>query len=86
MTVLFRMKNHSHDTSIASTFANLKIHAESDSPKVIILTGSVGTGGGANSRIYVKSNKTILGDKDAELHGYLIINQVSNIIIRNLSF
>lgn len=24
MTVLFRMKNHSHDTSIASTFANLK--------------------------------------------------------------
>jgi len=24
MTVLFRMKNHSHDTSIASSFANLK--------------------------------------------------------------
>jgi len=24
MTVLFRMKNHSHDASIASTFANLK--------------------------------------------------------------
>jgi len=24
MTVLFRMKNHSHDVSIASTFANLK--------------------------------------------------------------
>ena len=24
MTVLFRMKNYSHDTSIASSFANLK--------------------------------------------------------------
>ena len=24
MTVLFRMKNHSYDTSIASSFANLK--------------------------------------------------------------
>ena len=24
MTVLFRMKNHSHDTSIASSFVNLK--------------------------------------------------------------
>jgi hypothetical protein len=24
MTVLFRMKNQSHDTSIASSFANLK--------------------------------------------------------------
>ena len=24
MTVLFRMKNHSHDASIASSFANLK--------------------------------------------------------------
>ena len=24
MIVLFRMKNHSHDTSIASSFANLK--------------------------------------------------------------
>jgi len=24
MTVLFRMKNHSHDTHISSSFANLK--------------------------------------------------------------
>ena len=24
MTVLFRMKNHSHDSSIASSFANIK--------------------------------------------------------------
>lgn len=72
------------DTISVSTFADLKSHAESEAAKVIILTGSVGTGGGANSRIYIKSNKTILGDKGAELHGYFIINKMSNIIIRNL--
>ena len=28
MTVLFRMKNHSHDDSISSSFANLKVKLE----------------------------------------------------------
>ncbi len=72
------------DTVHVSTFDDLKTHAESEGAKVIILTGSVGTGGGANSRIYVKSNKTILGHQGAELHGYFIIDGVTNIVIRNL--
>ena len=72
------------DTVHVSTFADLKSHAESEGATVIFLTGSVGTGNGADSRIYVNSNKTILGHLGAELHGYFIIDGESNIIIRNL--
>ena len=72
------------DTVHVSTFADLKSHAESEGATVIFLSGSVGTGNGADSRIYVNSNKTILGHLGAELHGYFIIDGESNIIIRNL--
>ena len=51
---------------------------------MIILTGSIGTGGGITSRIYVESNKTILGYGNAELHGSILVSNANNVIIINL--
>ena len=72
------------DTIIVNTFNALKSNAEDTIPKVIILNGSVGNGGGSESRIYIHSNKTILGKHDAELHGSFKIDHQNNIIVRNL--
>lgn len=73
------------DTVWVYTFDSLKAHAEDNLAKVIILNGSVGTGGGANSRIYINSNKTILGNAaSAELHGSFKIKNVTNVIVRNI--
>ena len=73
------------DTVWVYTFDSLKAHAEDTLAKVIILNGSVGTGGGANSRIYINSNKTILGNAaSAELHGSFKIKNVTNVIVRNI--
>lgn len=72
------------DTVFVSTLSNLKLQAESSETKVIILSGSVGTGGGSNSRISINSNKTILGYANAELHGSFKIKNVNNVVVRNL--
>lgn len=72
------------DTVWVNTFEDLKTHAESEDTEVIILTGSVGTGGGITSRIYLNSNKTLLGYGNAELHGSIFIAADTNVVIRNL--
>lgn len=71
------------DTIVVSTFDELKSVAEDSIPRVIILFGKVGIGGGLDSRIYINSNKTILGYGNAELHGSFSINGVNNVILRN---
>ena len=72
------------DTIVVSTFEDLKAAAEDSIPRVIILFGKVGVGGGVDSRINVNSNKTILGDGGAELHGSFFIYNANNVIVRNL--
>ena len=72
------------DTVWVSTFEDFKTEAASVGSQVIILTGSIGNGGGVTSRVYVESNKTILGYGNAELHGSIFVSNATNVIIRNL--
>lgn len=72
------------DTVWVSTFDDFKTQAASVGSQVIILNGSIGTGGGITSRVYVESNKTILGYGNAELHGSILVSNANNVIIRNL--
>lgn len=71
---------------VVSTFSDFKKEAESAEPKVIYVQGEIGTGtrNKAGDVIYVKSNKTIIGNTGAVLKGSLRVYDESNIIFKNL--
>ena len=67
-----------------TTFAQLSEAAHDPAPRVIVVSGTIKTGGGYGMKI--ASHKTILGaDKNATIHGGIQINTVSNVIVRNLN-
>lgn len=71
-------------TITVSTLADLKNAAASSSPMIIKVSGNI-TGSGSD-RIWVKSNKSIIGINGAKITGAgFSIYAVSNIIIQNLT-
>jgi pectate lyase len=63
-----------------STTADFLSAIEGDSPRIVIVSGSVGDGG----RATIGSNKTVMGRTGAEFRGGLRVNGGFNIILRNL--
>lgn len=72
-------------TVTVTNYADLKKHAESASPMIILVQGTI-TNGTAGGQIRVKANKSILGvGSTAFLSGVgLDISSQNNVIIRNL--
>lgn len=72
-------------TVTVTNYADLKKHAESASPMIIMVQGTI-TNGTAGGQIRVKANKSILGvGSSAFLSGVgLDISSQNNVIIRNL--
>jgi pectate lyase len=73
------------ETVVASTYDQLKSYAESSTPYVIMVEGTISNGANGGT-ISVKSNKSIVGvGSTAFLNGIgLNINNSNNIIIQNL--
>ena len=70
-------------TVTVSSFSALKSALASKSPLIVVVKGTIK----GKSGIYVKSNKTIIGQKGATLDGPgLLLYGVNNIIIKNLIF
>lgn len=70
-----------------TTFASLKAEAESIGPKVIYVMNDVGSGyvGNTGDVLYVKSDKTIIGNGGVTIRCSWQMNGVNNIVIRNLT-
>jgi pectate lyase len=70
-----------------TTFDELKAAVQAIEPRVIIVSGTIKTTDGGGSGLEIASNKTIVGaDKNATIYGGISLNNVSNIIVRNLNF
>jgi pectate lyase len=72
---------------VVSSFGDLQNAAEDDTPRVIHVDGTVGSGwsGTTGDRLEVGSNKTIVGLRPStELRAPIHVNGSSNVIIRNL--
>lgn len=67
---------------VVTNFADFKIQVESNSPKVIYIEGTIGSG--VSDRVTVKSDKTIFGQPGAKLIGGMDIKDANNVIVRNL--
>jgi hypothetical protein len=68
-----------------TTFADLMKYAQDNTARVIEVSGTIKTTDGGGSAMSVASNKTIVGvDKNAKIHGGIVMSGVSNVIIRNL--
>ena len=71
---------------MVTTFAELSNVVSGDTPRVIIVGGTISTLDGSIYPLYIGSNKTIMGaDADAQIYGGLVIENVNNIIIRDLN-
>ncbi|MGC4091222.1 MAG: hypothetical protein QM756_25765 [Polyangiaceae bacterium] len=69
-----------------TTFAALKAAAQDSAARVIIVSGTIKTTDESGFAMDIKSNKTIIGaNKSATIYGGIVMNSVSNIIIRNLN-
>lgn len=72
---------------VVTSFSELQSYAGDDTPRVIHVSGDVGSGwsGTSGDRLSVGSNKTIVGSApDTELRAPISISGSSNVIIRNL--
>ena len=68
---------------VVTTVSAFKSLAESTSPAVITISGTLNLGG----NVRVKSNKTIQGiDADSGLIGNVLLSGVSNVVLRGLNF
>ncbi|MGC4067017.1 MAG: hypothetical protein QM784_20750 [Polyangiaceae bacterium] len=69
-----------------TTFAQLKAAAQDSAARVIVVSGTIKTTDGGGSAMSVASNKTIIGaNKSATIYGGIVLNGVSNVIVRNLN-
>lgn len=67
-----------------TSLEELELLAGDDIPRVIVISGTISSG---VNPICIGSNKTILGEnKYATIHGGIMIQNSSNVIIRNLNF
>ena len=68
---------------IVEDFGTLYALAQGNEPRVIVISGTIETRG---EYIWVGSNKTIVGiDENATIHGEIVVENQSNVIISNLN-
>lgn len=72
--------------TIVKTYAELKAAVSDNTPRVIVVTGTIKTTDGDGYGLPIGSNKTIQGaDKTATIYGGIAITAVNNVIVRNLN-
>ena len=68
-----------------ATLAELAAAVEGSEPGVVVVSGTIRTTDGDGYPLAIGSNKTVVGaDANATIYGGLRVNDVSNVIIRNL--
>lgn len=66
-----------------TTVETLQNLTSSEEPRTILISGIMGQG--LSTKIYINSNKTIIGSENSLLRGSFYIKDARNIIIRNLT-
>lgn len=72
--------------TIVKTYAELKAAVSDNTPRVVVVSGTIKTTDGDGYGLPIGSNKTIQGaDKSATIYGGIAITGVNNVIVRNLN-